>query len=240
MKKILTLLSFITVLSSSLVLVSCKTTNGNQSINKKIDVNKEGKEKSNSNEQELPKDEPDDKSTDAIEEKKEKTDGFASKLKKELVDHLDKKEKQTIMELASKLFARYLQKSNEHKLPNDLSNLESKISKLFEEEKYDEIKGELTVLFSEGFNKENNFSSDQVSRKIKDLLDKVEKKNKELILEEIKNLFEKKASKELEEELKSKTNEINSLLSKEQYESVKNKLFDLIDKIANLEKTSIK
>ncbi|WFQ96048.1 lipoprotein [Mycoplasma feriruminatoris] len=249
MKKNLTFLSFITVLSSSIVLVSCKTSNSNQNINKKIDENKkeernsspinEEKEKINPNEEELPKDEPDNKSANTREDKKEKTDSFASKLKKELEDHLNKKEKQSIMEFASKLFYRYLQKSNENNLLKDLLELENKISKLFDDDKYDEIKQELTVLFSEGFNKVTD-SSEQLSKKIKGLLDKVTRGNKDSILEEIKDLFEKKVSKEFEEELKNKTNEINGLLSKEQYESVRNKLFDLIDEIANLEKTSIK
>ncbi|WFQ93559.1 lipoprotein [Mycoplasma feriruminatoris] len=246
MKKILTLLSFITVLSSSFVLVSCKISNTNQSINNKIDETKKEeekspstKEKTNSDEQELPKDEPDSKSFDTIEEKKEKTDIFARGLKKELEDLLNKKEKESIMGFASKIISTYLQKSNQNKLFKDLSDLENEISKLFEDSNYDEIKTKLTVLFSEGYNSEND-SSGKESKKIKDLLDKVEKKNKNSILEEMKDLFEKKVSKESEEESKNKTTKINNLLSKEQYDSVKNELFGLIDIITNLEKATIK
>ncbi|SRX66411.1 hypothetical protein [Mycoplasma mycoides] len=63
MKKILTLLSFITVLSSSLIVVSCKTDNTNQKIKEKenkTDSNKKETETPNNNlnpsEKELPKD----------------------------------------------------------------------------------------------------------------------------------------------------------------------------------------
>ncbi|WP_265493387.1 hypothetical protein [Mycoplasma mycoides] len=67
MKKILTLLSFITAFSSSIIVVSCKTDNTNQKIKEKDnknDSNQKPKELEkpngslNPSEQDLPKDQP--------------------------------------------------------------------------------------------------------------------------------------------------------------------------------------
>ncbi|MDP4040068.1 hypothetical protein [Mycoplasma mycoides] len=88
MKKILTLLSFITALSSSIFVVSCKVDKTEQKINgkeNKNDSNQKPKELEkpngslNPSEQDLPKDQPSTKK-----EKDEKTDSFADKLKKDL------------------------------------------------------------------------------------------------------------------------------------------------------------
>ncbi|UZK63910.1 lipoprotein [Mycoplasma mycoides subsp. capri] len=238
MKKIIPILSFITALGSSLIVVSCKVDKTEQKIKEKENKNDSIKKEtetpnnnSNSSEQELPKDQPITK-----EQKNEKTDSFADKLKKDLKEILDKKEDLKIREYSTKLISKYFQKSSEKQLLNNWFDLEKKIKNWFDESELDDIKKEITILFSETF---DNNSNNQESRKLKDLLDKVTKDNKEGILEEVKNLFGQKISKELEEKLKSETNEINNLLSKMQYETIKTKLFDIVDKTAELEKNKI-
>ncbi|QVK06350.1 lipoprotein [Mycoplasma mycoides] len=239
MKKIIPILSFITALSSSLIVVSCKTDNNNQKIKEKENETGSNKKEietpnnnSNPSERDLLKDQPINK-----EQKDEKTNNFADKFKKDIKDLLDKKDDSKIKDYAKDLITKYLQKSSEKQLLNNWFDLEKKIKKWFDESKLDYIKKEITILFSESFNTSSN---NQESRKIKDLLDKVTKENKSGILEEVRNLFGKKVSKELEEELKVKIDEVNNLLSKMQYDTIKSKLFDIVDKTAELEKSVIK
>ncbi|ACU78876.1 putative liporotein [synthetic Mycoplasma mycoides JCVI-syn1.0] len=239
MKKILTLLSFITVLSSSLIVVSCKTDNTNQKIKEKenkTDSNKKETETPNNNlnpsEKELPKDQPNTK-----EDKNEKIDDFAEKIKKELKEVLDTKESSKILESASGLISKFLQRSSQKQSLEQLTNLENKISKLFDESKFDDVKTEITLLFSNSL--ENSNANDIEVKKLKELLDKVSKENKKVILETTIELLGKKISNEFEQELKTRINEINSLLTKKDYDSIKTKLFDIVDKSAKLEKSKI-
>ncbi|SRX61489.1 hypothetical protein MMC68I_00387 [Mycoplasma mycoides subsp. capri] len=200
MKKILTLLSFITVLSSSLIVVSCKTDNTNQKIKEKenkTDSNKKETETPNNNlnpsEKELPKDQPNTK-----EDKNEKIDDFAEKIKKELKEVLDTKESSKILESASGLISKFLQRSSQKQSLEQLTNLENKISKLFDESKFDDVKTEITLLFSNSL--ENSNANDIEVKKLKELLDKVSKENKKVILETTIELLGKKISNEFEQE----------------------------------------
>ncbi|QVK03132.1 lipoprotein [Mycoplasma mycoides] len=239
MKKILTLLSFITVLSSSLIVVSCKVDKTEQKIKEKenkADSNKKETDKpsnnSNSSEQELPKDQANTK-----EQKNEKIDDFAEQIKKEVKEVLDTKESSKILGYSAGLISKFLQKSSQKQSLEQLTNLENKISKLFDESKFDDVKAEITVLFSDSL--ENSNANGNEAQKLKELLDKVSKENKESILEDIRELLGKKISNEYEQELKTKINEINSLLTKKDYDSIKTKLFDIVDKSAKLEKNKI-
>ncbi|WP_347938167.1 lipoprotein [Mycoplasma feriruminatoris] len=244
MKKFLTILSFLTTLSSSLVVVACKTDKTDQKINEhnKID-NKENDsnsnpkelEKPNNNlnmsEQDLPKDQPNNK-----EEKNEKIDEFAGEIKKEIEELLNKKEKSKILDYASSLISKFLQSSSQKQLLEELNNLESEISKLFDESKIEDIKAKIALLFSESL---DNSTNGNEAQKLKQLLDKVTKENKELILETTRDLLGKKISNEFDQELKTRINEVNSLLEKKDYNGVKTKLFDIVDKSAKLEKNKI-
>ncbi|MDP4040067.1 lipoprotein [Mycoplasma mycoides] len=237
MKKILTLLSFITALSSSLIVISCKTDNTSQKIKEKenkTDSKETDKPSNNSNssEQELPKDQPNTK-----EDKNEKIDSFAEQIKKEVKEVLDTKESSKILEYSASLISKFLQRSSQKQSLKQLTNLESKISKLFDESKFDDVKTEITVLFSDSL--ENSNANGNEAQKLKELLDKVSKENKESILEAIRELLGKKISNEFEQELKTKINEINSLLTKKDYDRIKTKLFDIVDKSAKLEKSKI-
>ncbi|QVK07220.1 lipoprotein [Mycoplasma mycoides] len=237
MKKILTLLSFITVLSSSIIVVSCKVDKTEQKIKEKEnETGSKDKDQpsnnSNSSEQELPKDQPNTK-----EDKNEKIDSFAEQIKKEVKEVLDTKESSKILESAAGLISKFLQRSSQKQSLEQLTNLENKISKLFDESKFDDVKAEITVLFSDSL--ENSNANGNEAQKLKELLDKVSKENKESILEAIRELLGKKISNEFEQELKTKINEINSLLTKKDYDSIKTKLFDIVDKSAKLEKSKI-
>ncbi|QVJ95832.1 lipoprotein [Mycoplasma mycoides] len=239
MKKILTLLSFITALSSSIIVVSCKVDKTEQKIKEKENENKtDSKEidKPNNNlkpsDQELPKDQPNTK-----EEKNEKIDDFAEKIKKEVKEILDTKESSKILESAAGLISKFLQRSSQKQSLEQLTNLENKISKLFDESKFDDVKTEITLLFSDSL--ENSNANDIEVKKLKELLDKVSKENKKTILETTIELLGKKISNEFEQELKTRINEINSLLTKKDYDSIKTKLFDIVDKSAQLEKSKI-
>ncbi|CBW54148.1 Hypothetical protein, predicted lipoprotein [Mycoplasma mycoides subsp. capri LC str. 95010] len=241
MKKILTLLSFITALSSSIIVVSCKTDNTNQKIKEKDnknDSNQKPKELEkpngslNPSEQVLPKDQPITK-----EDKNEKIDSFAEQIKKEVKEVLDTKESSKILGYSASLISKFLQRSSQKQSLEQLTNLENKISKLFDESKFDDVKTEITVLFSDSL--ENSNANGNEAQKLKELLDKVSKENKESILEAIRELLGKKISNEFEQELKTKINEINSLLTKKDYDSIKTKLFDIVDKSAKLEKNKI-
>ncbi|QVK02331.1 lipoprotein [Mycoplasma mycoides subsp. capri] len=237
MKKILTLLSFITVLSSSIIVVSCKVDKIEQKIKEKENKT-DSKEKdkpsnnSNSSEQELPKDQPTTKK-----EKDEKIDTFAEKIKKEIKEILDKKDNSKILEYASGLISKFLQRSSQKQSFEKLTSLESKISKLFDKSDFNEIKKQIILLFSDSL--ENNNAIGNEGQKLKQLLDKVTKENKNLILETTRDLLGKKISNEFEQELKARINEINSLLTEKKYNSVKTKLFDMVDKSAKLEKNKI-
>ncbi|QVJ96708.1 lipoprotein [Mycoplasma mycoides subsp. capri] len=237
MKKILTLLSFITAFSSSIIVVSCKTDNTNQKIKEKENkTDSKDKDKpsnnSNSSEQELPKDQPITK-----EQKDEKIDSFAEQIKKEIKEVLDTKESSKILGYSASLISKFLQRSSQKQSLEQLTNLENKISKLFDESKFDDVKTEITLLFSNSL--ENSNANGNEAQKLKELLDKVSKENKESILEAIRELLGKKISNEFEQELKTKINEINSLLTKKDYDSIKTKLFDIVDKSAKLEKNKI-
>ncbi|WP_017697846.1 hypothetical protein [Mycoplasma mycoides] len=191
MKKILTLLSFITALSSSLIVVSCKTDNTNQKIKEKdnkTDSNKKETETPNNNlnpsEKDLPKDQPITK-----EEKNEKIDDFAEKIKKEVKEVLDTKQSSKILGYSASLISKFLQRSSQKQSLEQLTNLENKISKLFDESKFDDVKTEITLLFSDSL--DNNINNNE-TKKLKELLDKITKDNKELILDTTRELLEKK------------------------------------------------
>nr|VZR97905.1 hypothetical protein MF5295_00527 [Mycoplasma feriruminatoris] len=244
MKKFLTILSFLTTLSSSLVVVACKTDKTDQKINehnktdnKENDSNSNPKEleKPNNNlnmsEQDLPKDQPNNK-----EEKNDKIDEFVGRIKKEIEELLNKKENPKILEYATNLISKFLQTSNQKQSFEELTNLENKISKLFAESKIEDVKAEITLLFS---NSLNNITNGNEAQKLKQLLDKVTKENKESILETTRDLLGKKISNEFDQELKAKINEVNSLLEKNDYNGAKTKLFDIVDKSAKLEKNKI-
>ncbi|SRX66412.1 hypothetical protein [Mycoplasma mycoides] len=133
--------------------------------------------------------------------------------------------------------SKFLQRSSQKQSLEQLTNLENKISKLFDESKFDDVKTEITLLFSNSL--ENSNANDIEVKKLKELLDKVSKENKKVILETTIELLGKKISNEFEQELKTRINEINSLLTKKDYDSIKTKLFDIVDKSAKLEKSKI-
>ncbi|QVK07221.1 Vmc-like lipoprotein signal peptide domain-containing protein [Mycoplasma mycoides] len=96
MKKIISMLSFITALSSSIIVVSCKTNNTNQKINEKNNkTDSKDKEKLDNNknnnesgkEENKPQDDQAPKSPDiSNKDKNERIDNFAEKIKKEIED----------------------------------------------------------------------------------------------------------------------------------------------------------
>ncbi|UZK63909.1 lipoprotein [Mycoplasma mycoides subsp. capri] len=241
MKKIIPMLSFITVLSSSLIVVSCKTDNTNQKIKEK-DNKTETKEieqktpnsNSNPSQKDLSKDQPITK-----EQKDEKIDDFAEKIKKEIEENISKKNKEKIKDYASGIIDKMLKTSFQKDGQKRILELEEKISKLFTESNFDQIKTEINLLFSEAY-ENNDLFSENVKKKITDILSKVDKKNKKDISEIVNELLAKILEKQFNEESKKRSSEIEKLLNSDSFDKIKEKLFDWIKKIAESYKLALK
>ncbi|QVK03133.1 lipoprotein [Mycoplasma mycoides] len=241
MKKIIPILSFITALSSSLIVVSCKIDNTNQKIKEK-DNKTESKEtetkrpnsNSNSNEKELQKDQPITK-----EQKDEKIDTFAEKIKKEIEENISKKDKEKIKNYAAGIIDKMLKTSFQKDGQKRILELEEKISRLFTESNFDQIKTEINLLFSEAYEK-SDLSSENVKKKITDILSKVDKKNKQDISEIVNDSLAKILEKQFNEESKKKISEIEELLNGDSLDKLKEKLFDWIKKTAESYKLALK
>ncbi|QVK06349.1 lipoprotein [Mycoplasma mycoides] len=239
MKKILTLLSFITVLSSSIIVVSCKVDKTEQKIKEKENkTDSKDKDKSsnnsNSSEQELPKDQPITKK-----DKNEKIDSFAEQIKKEVEENISNMNKDKIKNYAAGIIDKMLKTSFQKDGQKRISELEEKISRLFAESNFDQIKTEINLLFSQAYEK-SDLSLENVKKQITDILSKVDKKNKEDISEIANELLAKILEKQFNEESNKRNSEIEKLLNSNSFDKVKEKLFDWIKKTAESYKLAFK
>ncbi|WFQ94401.1 hypothetical protein [Mycoplasma feriruminatoris] len=251
MKKFLTILGFLTVLSSSLVVVACKTPGTEQKNNKdneklnnkndKLDKKDNKTENINTlNDKDSPQaDQPHTTPMVSEKEKEKKIDEVAKKLKAEIEDIVSKKEKEKIKNYAFGFVEQTLRKTFEQKGKERISKLDSEILDLFSKSNFDQIKVQINLLFSE-IHSNNSNSSQNIRVKITDLLSGIEKKEKEEILEIANNFLIEILQNEFNLEKKKINDEIEKLLKDNSFDKLKEKLFSLLKQATELEKLSIK
>ncbi|QVK07223.1 hypothetical protein [Mycoplasma mycoides] len=152
---------------------------------------------------------------------------------------ISKKDKEKIKSYSLELIDKMLKKSFEKDGKKRIAELDDKILKLFSKSEFDQIKTEINLLFSEVYDNSSD-TGDVIKKKITDLLSKVDKKNKEDILEITNTLLSEILQREFNKELKKNSSEIEELLNSDSFDKLKEKLFDLIKKTAELDKLSIK
>ncbi|WFQ90229.1 hypothetical protein [Mycoplasma feriruminatoris] len=241
MKKFLTILSFLTTLSSSLVVLACKTPKDESKVKNRED-DKEGltEDNKNPNDKDKPQsDQPPAAPMIGEKEKEKKIDEFAGKIKTELEEIILKKEKDKIKNYAHNLTDKILEKTFEQKAQKRMSELDDKISSLFSKSNFDQIKAEITLLFSEIYSTTST-SSENNRKNLTELLSKVDKKDKETIWEIINVLLNDILKSEFDEEKKKIDSEVEELLKKDSFGELKEKLFNLLKQATDLEKTTLK
>ncbi|WP_107670229.1 hypothetical protein [Mycoplasma leachii] len=87
--------------------------------------------------------------------------------------------------------------------------LEEKILKIFNESDFDQIKKEIILLFSEVY-EESDPSSENVKKKISDILSRVDKKNRRDIPEIVNDLLSEILEKQFNEEKRKKSLKLKS------------------------------
>nr|VZR97899.1 hypothetical protein MF5295_00524 [Mycoplasma feriruminatoris] len=251
MKKILTILGFLTVLSSSLVIVACKAPRTEQKVKNKEDnlnnnssssgntkSNVDSKDKNISSNNNKPQEEQPPVSS-MIGEKEKKINEFAEKMKLEVEEFISKREKDKIKNYAFGLIDKILKKSLGEKGQKRISELDDKILLLLSKSDLDQIKAEINLLFSEIYGA-NTTPLEDVKNKLTDLLSKVDKKEEDEILEIANKLLTEILQNEFNEEMKKISSEIEKLLENNNFSKLKEKIFNLIQEATELEKASIK
>ncbi|WFQ92714.1 lipoprotein [Mycoplasma feriruminatoris] len=246
MKKFLTILSFLAVLSSSLFVVACKTPRTNQNNikdNKELndENNKLDKKDNNTlNDKDKPQgDQPHTTPMVSEKEKEKKIDEVVSKIKAEIEEVVSKKDKEKIKNYAIGFVEEILRKSFGQKGKEKISKLDDKILDLFSKSDFDQIKVEINLLFSEIYG-DNYNSKENIKEKLTDLLSGIEKKKEEEILEIVNSLLAETLENEFNFEKKKISDEIEKFLNDNSFEKLKGKLFNILEQATKLEKSSIK
>ncbi|WP_347938165.1 hypothetical protein VQY18_02430 [Mycoplasma feriruminatoris] len=240
MKKFLTILSFLTTISSSLAVVACKTpmtsikgndTNNdlsnkenNSDKNKTVDKQKEPNTKSPNNTTQS--DEPQ-KTPEQIEKEGKK---FTEKIKEELNAAIKKNDLDKIKEISEAVVSKNLQTTSNIKLNEISTKFNSKIQKWQKNMNLDEIQLEFLTIFNE------YISGSQKTEAIKKYTQITKDTNIKTIIDKLQHLFRESLQTDLEEEYQKVNNDFNNLIKDKKYENLKEKLFDLIDKTIKLEK----
>ncbi|QVK07224.1 hypothetical protein [Mycoplasma mycoides] len=234
MKKILSILTSLTVLTSSLLIISCSNNSTNMKDDKKQkDIKKEDndskdeKNKSIDNNKTIIDNDSfkSDHNKKQPESKEEKISPDIKQKIQEIQKNVDSKQDHLIKNLTSEIVHKYLWNSFVKQTDKKLSELNNKILKLFNESKIDDIKIEINTLLSESFSVNQKITEKQ---EITDLLKEIKIENKEQIIAKINSLLIKISKNEFNKEQEELRNEINKLLSQKQYEQVKRKLIDVI------------
>ncbi|QVK02333.1 hypothetical protein I7636_01875 [Mycoplasma mycoides subsp. capri] len=236
MKKILSILTSLTVLTSSLLIISCSNNITNMKYDKKQkDIKKEDndskdeKNKSIDNNKTIIDNDSfkSDHNKKQPESKEEKISPDIKQKIQEIQKNVDSKQEHLIKNLTSEIVHKYLWNSFVKQTDKKLLELNNKILKLFNESKIDDIKIEINTLLSESFSV-NQKIIEKEKQEITDLLKDIKIENKEQIIAKINSLLIKISTNKFNKEQQQLTNEINKLLSQKQYEQVKRKLIDLI------------
>ncbi|UZK63908.1 hypothetical protein MNF30_02995 [Mycoplasma mycoides subsp. capri] len=242
MKKYISILSCLTILSSSLVVISCKYADSNiknnekqNNINKENNSKKDETSKSLSNEKITFDKNPtssnnlsnQNRSVDELKEIKEKVSPEIKQKIQDIETIIKNKQDQLINNLTNELVYKYLLNSFAKEIDKKIVELNTKILKLFDESNLDDIKIKINSLFSESLDDKQKVT-DKEKQEITNLLKDVKLENKDKILEKINALLIKISTSEFNKKQEKITNEINQLLLQKEYEQVKKRLIDLL------------
>ncbi|QVJ95834.1 hypothetical protein [Mycoplasma mycoides] len=237
MKKILSILTSLTVLTSSLLMISCSNNSANMKDDKKQkDIKKEDNDSKDEKNKSIDNNKTiidnnsfkSDHNKKQPESKEEKISPDIKQKIQEIQKNVDSKQDYLIKNLASEIVHKYLWNLFAKQTDKKISALNNKILKLFNESKIDDIKIEINTLFSESFSV-NQKITEKEKQEITDLLKDIKIENKEQIIAKINSLLIKISTNEFNKEQEQLTNEINKLLSQKQYEQIKRKLIDLVN-----------
>ncbi|WP_434342315.1 hypothetical protein [Mycoplasma capricolum] len=265
MKKILNILSFLTIISSALLVVSCKKTTINQISNKNDNssTNKQDKNKQDhSNNEKMGEntkndsdkmntektldndrmnsqsDQPREESTPRNNDSKE--NDWSRAIKKEILESLKNNNLDNLKTLSNSL----VQTKGEALISNNIDKktleYKTKLTKFSSELKFDEIKKELISSLEESIKKNKNKQHEH-----KLLLDQFKDRQLEkqhigeiikLIIDIYRSNLLNELYKELDEKIQKEIREFEEIFKRKNKDEIKNKLFDLVDKIVDLEK----
>nr|VZS00314.1 hypothetical protein MF5582_00534 [Mycoplasma feriruminatoris] len=243
MKRNLTILSSLLVIGFSAVIVSCKKPDVNIK-NETKDISKienplndsnnrdtsNGKTKNNN----IQGGGPSKEESISKKEKEEKTSRFASEIKNKVNDAITKNDKDEITKIADSIITKHAQLSTSFRLSKISSEFNNKIKNWLNSQSIDSILPEFLLFFNE------NISGKYVSKNINKYKDITKEKDKNTIVAKLQDLFNQTLGEEIEQESSKYKNEIDNLIKQQKNDKVKEKIFDLIDKIVKLEKTSSK
>ncbi|WFQ90227.1 hypothetical protein [Mycoplasma feriruminatoris] len=255
MKKFLTILGSLTILSSSFVLVSCVSPKSDKKIEKNDNSNKNNisneesnsnlkndsnhktnsKDKNNSNsnnDDNLMKDEPSKNEKLSDEEKKTKINDLVKKTKDEISKLIDSSDLNKLKEVIEAIISKNIQKVSESKQSKIDAEFNNNIKKWLGETSIENIQTEFLLFFNEFIDQSI------VVKNINKYKEIFSKKDKENIVRELQELFANTFREDLERMFNVITTEINKLLTDRQYDKLKEKLFKLIDETAKLENVS--
>nr|VZR97897.1 hypothetical protein MF5295_00523 [Mycoplasma feriruminatoris] len=255
MKKLLTILGTISlIIITSVATVACgdkfknqiKKENKNKNLNKNpidnLKLNDTTKsdniDNKNLQSEKSQSDQPPRNDLFSKKQKEELTDKFASKLKQQIEEMINRKQDAEIIIFSKDINFKIINSTFDNELSKKISKLINELAKLFDSLDDENLKIQINVFLSNNFNENHNFNKEE-KQKLSNLLTNTTRSNKDKILGEVEDLFSEIFTNELRQKSNEMIENLQKLLSKKDYESVKKELFILIEKISKLEKNNI-
>ncbi|KKW61480.1 hypothetical protein [Mycoplasma capricolum] len=269
MKKILNILSFLTIISSALLVVSCKKTTINQISNKndnsstnKQDKNKQdhsNNEKMGENakndsdkmntEKTLDNDRMNNQSDQPREESTPRNNGpkendWSRAIKKEILESLKNNNLDNLKTLLNSLIQTKEETLTSNIIDKKTLEYKNKIIKFSNESNFEEIKKELIDVLENSIktNKNKQYEHKLLLDQFKDR--EIEKERIDEIIKVIIDIYKSNLSnelyKELDKQIQKVIKEFEEIFERKNLDELKNKIFDLVNKIVEIEEESKK